>query len=42
MVDGGGGMTVLHQLKYAGLDWRQMRTIFVTHKHIDTCWASSG
>ena len=30
MVDGGGGMTVLHQLKYAGLDWRQMRTIFVT------------
>ena len=22
MVDGGGGMTVLHQLKYAGLDWR--------------------
>ena len=23
MVDGGGGMTVLHQLKYAGLDWRQ-------------------
>ncbi|MFR7502940.1 MAG: MBL fold metallo-hydrolase [Faecalibacterium sp.] len=34
MVDG-GGMTVLHQLKYAGLDWRQMRTIFVTHKHID-------
>ncbi len=33
MVDGGGGMTVLHQLKYAGLDWRQMRTIFVTHKH---------
>ena len=35
MVDGGGGMTVLHQLKYAGLDWRQMRTIFVTHKHID-------
>lgn len=22
MVDGGGGMTVLHQLKYAGLDWQ--------------------
>ena len=35
MVDGGGGNAVLHQLKYAGLDWRNMREIFVTHKHLD-------
>jgi ribonuclease Z len=35
MVDGGGGSTVLHQLKHAGLDWMNMREIFVTHKHID-------
>lgn len=35
MVDGGGGNTVLHQLAAAGLDWKEMRTIFVTHKHLD-------
>lgn len=35
MVDGGGGNTVLHQLKSAGFDWMDMREIFVTHKHID-------
>lgn len=35
MVDGGGGNTVLHQLKHAGLNWQDMREIFVTHKHID-------
>ncbi len=35
MVDGGGGNTILRQLKNAGLDWRDMRDIFVTHKHID-------
>ena len=35
MVDGGGGNTVLRQLKAAGLDWRSMRQIFVTHKHVD-------
>lgn len=35
MIDGGGRNTVLRQLKYAGLDWRDMRDIFVTHKHID-------
>ena len=35
MVDGGGGSTVLHQLKAAGFDWMDMRDIFVTHKHID-------
>lgn len=35
MVDGGGGNTILHQLKSAGFDWMDMRNIFVTHKHID-------
>lgn len=35
MVDGGGGNTILHQLKEAGFDWMDMREIFVTHKHID-------
>ncbi len=35
MVDGGGGSTILHQLKHAGYDWMDMRHIFVTHKHVD-------
>ncbi len=35
MVDGGGGNEVLRRLKAAGYDWKQMRHIFVTHKHID-------
>ena len=35
MVDAGGGNAILRQLKYAGLDWRDMREIFVTHKHVD-------
>lgn len=35
MIDGGGGNTVLHQLKTAGFNWMDMREIFVTHKHID-------
>lgn len=35
MIDGGGGSTILHQLKYAGIDWKNVRNIFVTHKHID-------
>ncbi|MDO5538123.1 MAG: MBL fold metallo-hydrolase, partial [Desulfovibrionaceae bacterium] len=35
MVDGGGGVTLLHQLKHAGYSWTRMRDIFVTHKHID-------
>ena len=35
MVDGGGGNTILYQLKAAGLNWMDMRDIFVTHKHID-------
>ena len=35
MVDGGGGNGILHQLKHAAIDWKQIRTIFVTHKHLD-------
>ncbi len=35
MVDGGGGSTILRQLKYAGYNWMDMRHIFVTHKHVD-------
>ncbi len=35
MVDGGGGNTVLHQIKQAGYDWMDIRHIFVTHKHVD-------
>ena len=35
LVDGGGGNTLLRQLQRAGIDWRQLRTVFVTHKHID-------
>ncbi len=35
MVDGGGGNTLLRQLQRAGIPWKQIRHIFVTHKHID-------
>jgi len=35
LVDGGGGNTILTQLKRAGCDWMNIRNIFVTHKHID-------
>lgn len=35
MIDGGGGNEMLKQLKRAGLNWMDMRDIFVTHKHID-------
>lgn len=35
MVDGGGGNEVLRQLKNAGLDWMDIKEIFVTHKHMD-------
>ena len=50
MVDGGGGMTVLHQLKYAELSTWLLRDAFggrcapslsPTSTSI-TCWASSG
>lgn len=35
LIDGGGGNTILQQLKKAGIDWKNVRDIFVTHKHID-------
>ena len=35
MVDGGGGNSILPQIKLAGYDWMNIRQIFVTHKHID-------
>lgn len=35
MVDGGGGNTILHQIKHAGYNWMDVRHIFVTHKHVD-------
>ena len=35
MVDGGGGNTILRQIKKAGYNWMDIHHIFVTHKHID-------
>ncbi len=35
LVDGGGGNGVLVQLAKAGIDWKSIRHIFITHKHID-------
>ena len=35
LVDAGGGNTILVRLREAGIDWKQTRDIFVTHKHID-------
>ena len=35
LVDGGGGNTIMKQLKNANIDWREITDIFVTHKHID-------
>lgn len=35
MVDGGGGNTILRQIKYTGYNWMDVRHIFVTHKHLD-------
>lgn len=35
MIDGGGGSMILHQLKHADIDWKNVRNIFVTHKDID-------
>ena len=35
LTDGGGGNNILHQIKYAGYDWKNVHHIFVTHKHID-------
>lgn len=35
LVDGGGGSTILTQLKHAKINIGDIKTIFVTHKHID-------
>ncbi len=35
LVDGGGGNTILHQLKAANIDINDVHEIFVTHKHVD-------
>ncbi|MBQ0059156.1 MAG: MBL fold metallo-hydrolase [Lachnospiraceae bacterium] len=35
LVDGGGGVQILHQLKHSGFVVSDMRNIFVTHQHID-------
>ena len=35
LVDGGGGGTILGQLKHGGVDWRTLRHIFLSHKHVD-------
>ncbi len=35
LVDGGGGNGLLRQLKHAGINWMDIRQIFVTHKHLD-------
>ncbi|WP_287386504.1 MBL fold metallo-hydrolase [Lachnospira sp.] len=35
MVDAGGGNQVLSQIERAGYDWKNIRHIFLTHKHID-------
>ena len=34
MVDAGGGNTVLNQLEKAKINWKEIKHIFVTHKHI--------
>ena len=35
LVDGGGGNGIFRQLKAAGVRWQDVRSIFVTHKHLD-------
>lgn len=35
LVDGGGGNTILRQLKHAEYNWMDIHHIFVTHKHTD-------
>ena len=35
LVDGGGGNQILSQLEKANIDWKKIKNIFVTHKHID-------
>ena len=35
LVDGGGGVMLLRQFKKAGVNWKDVKSIFVTHKHTD-------
>ncbi len=35
LVDGGGGNGIFRQLQDAGIRWEDLKTIFVTHKHVD-------
>ena len=35
LVDGGGGNTIIHQLREAKIELSSIRHVFVTHKHID-------
>lgn len=35
LIDGGGGNTLLSQLKHANINWKDIKNIFVTHKHLD-------
>ena len=35
LVDGGGGSLIFQRLKAAGVDWKTIRHLFITHKHVD-------
>lgn len=35
LVDGGGGSGIIRQLKRASIDWKMIKDIFVTHRHMD-------
>lgn len=35
LVNGGGGSTILRQLKDVSIDWKEVKNIFVTHKFVD-------
>lgn len=35
LVDGGGGNLLLKRLKEAGISWRDIRVMFLTHRHLD-------
>ncbi|WP_300278597.1 MBL fold metallo-hydrolase [Peptacetobacter sp.] len=35
LVDGGGGNQIFNQLEKSNIDWKNIKEIFVTHKHID-------
>lgn len=35
LVDGGGGNQLMIQLENAGIDWKKIHTVFLTHKHTD-------